>query len=402
MTYTGAALEKPVLFLHIPKTAGTSFLLMLQNAFGDNRVRRIKTVDAGTEAVVASIVEHDLDEISCLAGHLPLWLFNGRLDRFAPFTVLREPVARVLSLYHFTMAAGENDLRRLGLRPDSTLAEYLESRHPEIHGQVHNGMVRFLSDDRRLSDFECAEFWNDELATGALERVVDNLQQMDFGLTENLQATLTLGQTRWRSPYEFREYRENMTERREQTDSVADIVKIISMNVLDIALYFRAKEMLAARGPVASGLLNGETWNPRAVFVPTVGRDVAIGDIPGRQGFYEAESDGYAWLNAGRPAQIQMKLSRGSPSLRLKFYCIVSGYPVREIVVRMNGECLRHEFTFVNAHWGNLETTRFDAKDGFNLLEIEAPLFMSPTDVDPNSPDRRKLGIALALVRVDR
>jgi hypothetical protein len=299
------------------------------------------------------------------------------------------------------MAGDESNLSRLGLRPDSSLSEFLDSRHPELHGQVHNGMVRFLSGDRRLSDFEYAEFWGDELATGALERALENLKQIDFGLTEDMPATLTLAQARWSVPYELREYRENTTKRDVQTDSAVDVAKIVGMNVLDIALCLRAREMLAARGPVSPEALIGKTWNQRSVFAPTLNRDFAIGDIPGRQGFYETESDGFAWLSVGRPAQIQMTLSSGLISLRLKFYCIVPDYPAQQIVVRMNGESLRHEFTFVNAHWGWLETTRFDAKHGLNLLEIEAPVYLKPTDINPQSPDRRELGVALALINVN-
>src|ERR1700722_13066207 len=70
----------PVLLLHIPKTAGTSLLLALQNAFGDSRVRRIQQVDTATPEMLAGLIEHELSTISCLAGHLPLHLLADKLD----------------------------------------------------------------------------------------------------------------------------------------------------------------------------------------------------------------------------------------------------------------------------------------------------------------------------------
>ena len=394
----GAVTAKPVLFLHIPKTAGTSFLLMLQNAFGDNRVRRIKDVDDGTRAVLAGIVERELDAISCLTGHLPLWLFDGQLDRFAPFTVLREPVSRVLSLYRFTLASSEDNLNRLGLKPDSTLREFLDSRHPEIYVQANNGMVRFLSGDARLWDFDCAEFWGDETEVGGLDRAVGNLRGIDFGLTEDMRGTLERARSCWRAPYELREYRENLTQRSDAEDSAGDIARIFAMNAYDLALYNRAQNMLAARTPAAAPL--DAEGNPRAVFQPALGAEVAIGDIPGRQGFYETEADGFAWLRSERPAEIHMILPDGSRRLNLKFYCVALDYPAADIVVRLNGRPLRHEFSFVNPHWGGLESERFEAEGGLSVLEIEAPLFVEPTAVRPDSPDRRKLGVALAQVRV--
>src|SRR5689334_20508411 len=99
---TGTA--KPVLFLHVPKTAGTSFLMMLRNTFGDSRVHRVQHLDEHIQTTVDQIVDNDLDKLSCLTGHLPIHLFEHTLDRFQPFTILREPVARILSLYRFLRA----------------------------------------------------------------------------------------------------------------------------------------------------------------------------------------------------------------------------------------------------------------------------------------------------------
>jgi hypothetical protein len=36
---------KPVLFLHIPKTGGSSFLAVLGNVFGERRVKRLRSAD---------------------------------------------------------------------------------------------------------------------------------------------------------------------------------------------------------------------------------------------------------------------------------------------------------------------------------------------------------------------
>ena len=89
---SGEAVEgrpRPVLFLHIPKTAGTSFIVMLQNAFGDNRVQRIRYLNDCTRPMIKDLLQKELDSISCLTGHLPIHMFDGSLDRFQPFTVLR-------------------------------------------------------------------------------------------------------------------------------------------------------------------------------------------------------------------------------------------------------------------------------------------------------------------------
>src|SRR3546814_18817104 len=85
------AVGRPILFLHIPKTAGTSFLLTLKNVFGDDRVRRITVIDSGTSAVIEKIALKEMSQLSCLIGHLPVSDFSGHFDSFIVFTILRVP-----------------------------------------------------------------------------------------------------------------------------------------------------------------------------------------------------------------------------------------------------------------------------------------------------------------------
>jgi hypothetical protein len=121
----GTLTAKPLLFLHIPKTAGTSFLLVLKNTFGDSRVKRMHVIDAHIGTRLDHLIATELSHISCLVGHFPIHLFNTHLSRFRPFTLLREPVDRVLSLFRFLKTKNEGELRRLGLTPDFTLDQLL-------------------------------------------------------------------------------------------------------------------------------------------------------------------------------------------------------------------------------------------------------------------------------------
>src|ERR1043166_2722720 len=92
---------KPVLFLHIPKTGGSSFLTVLGNVFGERRVRRLGGADETTQAHIDRIVADEIQDIDCLVGHFPIHAFAKYLDAFRPFTILRDPVDRVMSLFRF-------------------------------------------------------------------------------------------------------------------------------------------------------------------------------------------------------------------------------------------------------------------------------------------------------------
>ena len=202
---------RPVLFLHIPRAAGSSFALTLRNVFGDNRVRQVDYVDERTQQVIDDLVRDELGGMSCLTGYLPMHLFDASLERFDPFTVLRDPVARVLSLYRFVKQGGLSERERLKLPEEFSLAEFLGSRQPELYGQINNGMVRMLCGDVTLTDTDFQEYWEIASAPNALASALANLRRMEFGLSEEIGRTLALMQVRWSIPYPLMEIRENVT-----------------------------------------------------------------------------------------------------------------------------------------------------------------------------------------------
>lgn len=97
-----------IVCLHIPKTGGTSFNVILENSFGirnchTNQTNRSTFTQADLEFVrkcypgVRSIVGHNLVD-------------PGQLQVPNPFfmTILREPIARVISHYQYSIQNGHN------------------------------------------------------------------------------------------------------------------------------------------------------------------------------------------------------------------------------------------------------------------------------------------------------
>ena len=111
---------RPVMaFVHIQKTAGTSLITILRNSFGIGHLE-VRTLDRSAEAVFSAadlaVVTRVSPWVKSICGHEIVEPTAHLPDRFLPYTILREPVARTLS--HF------EDKQRRGREPP-TLEAFL-------------------------------------------------------------------------------------------------------------------------------------------------------------------------------------------------------------------------------------------------------------------------------------
>jgi len=385
--------ERPVLFLHIPKTAGTSLLLAMQNLFGDARVLRLNGADPQLQDTIDGIVANRLGALSCLAGHVPVHYFAPHLDRFRPFTVLRQPITRVFSLFRFLGRASDADLSAMGLNRGFGFEAFIGSRNPEVFGQVNNAMCRMLCGDPRLSDPASTEFWRIDPDPALVERALTTLRQFDFGLVEEMAATCELLRTRWDLPYALEEYAENTTARDDSEEDIASLQMVIRRNMLDLALYQRAAALFHARVHAADG---GTRAAGHALFAPVLNQPVKVADIPGRQGFDPVERSGAAWLRADRPARIYFRAPAGLAHVRLRLYSLTADYPFARIVVAVNGRQAPQRVNLTEPHWFNLLVSPTNLNGEVNELTIDPPMFLSVRQFTPDTPDQRYLSVALA------
>ena len=105
-------LPRPVLFFHIPKTAGTSFKNALVQLLGDSQVLRDYGARSGqTSPTIRELVykQRDLYKlgkevkargIDCLVGHFPLRKYIALFGAESVVTFCRNPREQVLSNYH--------------------------------------------------------------------------------------------------------------------------------------------------------------------------------------------------------------------------------------------------------------------------------------------------------------
>lgn len=123
--------QKPVCFMHIPKTAGTSFNSFARNCFAGDRFRtHIERLDR--ERRKDSVLNVDY-----LSGHLPLYELKDlpNIATFDFYSIIREPYAHLHSHLNYVR----------GVRPGTDV---------ELHYTYHhNETIKRLSDKLNCIDF---------------------------------------------------------------------------------------------------------------------------------------------------------------------------------------------------------------------------------------------------------
>jgi hypothetical protein len=135
--------EALLVFVHLRKTAGTTVAYVMRRQFG-----RGQTIDLDAPSVEAAnqawnaMAPARRDRIKCVRGHLP---FAPQL--FAPraitcFTILRDPVERVVSEYYFNLHNPTIRYHAALVRERITLDQFASS---ERFAEVQNVQTRMLA-----------------------------------------------------------------------------------------------------------------------------------------------------------------------------------------------------------------------------------------------------------------
>ncbi|MBT8329344.1 MAG: hypothetical protein KJN87_06520 [Desulfofustis sp.] len=129
------SLTAPICFMHIPKTAGTSFNALARSCFsGDRFITHI-------ERLGEQELQRGLERVHYLAGHLPLHELEKVVDLsgFELISIIREPYSHLHSHLNYVK----------GVRPGSKLESY--------YGFHHNETIKSLSDALNRIDFSNPE-----------------------------------------------------------------------------------------------------------------------------------------------------------------------------------------------------------------------------------------------------
>ena len=217
-------------FVHIPKTAGTTMLQIVEAHYSPDRVLSFREIPREQRI---GMVEAMKPEIRCVAGHLHYGVSRHFPRPCRPFTMLREPTERVISLYYFVLREKTHPSHEALKRGDLTM-EILARRHGA-------GMARFIA------GYEMNEPVPDDVLLNEAKEKLEHTMAA-FGLTERFDESLLLFNQAL--GWNVRGYtKANVTKNRPTRDQLGpDQVEIIrAHNSVDTALYQFARELFERR-----------------------------------------------------------------------------------------------------------------------------------------------------------
>jgi hypothetical protein len=232
-----------LLFLHIPKTAGSTMRILVTKKYGPNRsfllsgptVPRMQTAIDNFRA----LPQAERDRFDCVYGHYLYGVHEFFTRPTSYFTLLRDPIERAISHYH-EMRRSEDQwgVEEVG-KKGGTLEDFIDW---QANTHTDNLQTRFL-----LRPATWDNIYDPKPLTPAdLETAKNNLRSFSVvGTLERFDETLMLlkEKANWTIPFYSRN-RVSKNRTRVQDLSDATIEKIRSINQYDHELWMLADQLL--------------------------------------------------------------------------------------------------------------------------------------------------------------
>lgn len=236
--------DSVVIFLHIPKTAGTTLRHIIQSQFQPNNVFEFYHLRTQPPKVRKGIEKYNnfseaqKRSIRFVSGHVGFGLHEFLQRPCSYITVLRDPVERVVSYYYFLLRTQNSIVE------NKTLEDFIQT-----YGGVHNSMSCYLSGLTLKSQLQYPniEIKSAQFDQETLETAKNNLKKhfKVVGFVERFDETCILLKKilGWNiSPFYVRK---NTSKHQSWTQDLSkDTLNLIKkFNALDIQLYEYAQEM---------------------------------------------------------------------------------------------------------------------------------------------------------------
>ncbi len=172
-----------LIFVHIPKTAGSTFSSILARIYPE---RRYSIYDFAQIPDFGHMPEAERTEIDLLQGHFSYGIhqYIPRYSRYITF--LRDPVERIVSLYYYLLRVPGNYLHDTLVSNNISLADFVGSR---LTSAIYNFQVRLIAgaDQPSVDSFPVLD---ESTLLQAKQRLASDF--LAFGITEKFDESLVL------------------------------------------------------------------------------------------------------------------------------------------------------------------------------------------------------------------
>jgi hypothetical protein len=168
-----------LVFLHIPKTAGTTLSSSLQRSHVPSETISLNVLDKHLNEEMERIPFDRRSTARLVMGHLPYGVHRHIPHCCEYITILREPIDRVISVYKYILRT-----------PDHVLHDYVTGEAISLEEYVESGIDQSQTENSQTKQLSGRMF---DLGDDILENAKHNLEQfLVVGLTERFDETFVL------------------------------------------------------------------------------------------------------------------------------------------------------------------------------------------------------------------
>lgn len=222
-----------MVFVHIPKTGGMTFYSMIREIYKPSELHKINPARESIEKY-KNLPQARKNRLKAIYGHMDFGLRDLLPAGSSYVTLLRHPVERVISHYHYVRRTENDPLRELALR--SSLYDWVA--HCNLT-EMDNGQTRRLSGMSQDMEFG-------ECSTKALVQAETNLTR-NFtlaGITERYDETCVLMSRMFGWPIRYYPSINVAKRKPARSEIPAKTLSLIEkFNALDMQLYEHASRL---------------------------------------------------------------------------------------------------------------------------------------------------------------
>ena len=325
---------------HLPKCAGNAVAEHFKILFGEDRVHEVRPGEVKLEELP------NLDGFSLVYGHLPMQYEEGLGRDRLRFSVMRDPIDRVLSAYFFYIQLKDANSPVVAEVDRLTLEQYVTSDDPRIQRTTCNEQARQLLGLHGPGTRDANE---------AAQLVAAKLQLLDrfftIGIYERFQVSLDILSWKLRLPRFRAGVLVNRTQRNWHGQQFSDdlLEEIRVRNQVDIALYKVVSERFQLQSSEMMEDLISQRYFARCA--PSAEKVVTVdfgGPVVG-SGWYKTERSAHGpfrWMGGGKDGGTIYFPGRVGGSIKVRLYLIrlAAGVGREDITLFLDGRPMEWQF----------------------------------------------------------